>query len=303
MQVALITGGAGFYGSHLCRRLAQMEWSVHATSRSKRKDASGKVVFHQVDPVDHGQLMKLVEKVRPDVVYHLAGAASAAPRIELVLPTFHSQVTSALNLLTIGHDLEVGRIVLIGSLMEPIGHTLEVIPSSPYSAAKLAVVHNARMFHELFQTPVTIVKPFLTFGPNQHESHVLPYTITTVLGGGVPRLSSGSWQGDWIYVDDVIEGLALAGTRPEAVGQVIELGRGELHSVREMVERALRAMGSDVSPHFGALPDRPDEPVRKADLSAAKRLLGWEPSVDLDEAMLQTVAWYGGHRGPGSGHG
>ena len=140
-RTALVTGGSGFYGSHLCRRLRGDNWRVHATSRSEVEDVDGGVAFHQADFANLDDVSIVLDSVRPDVVFHLAGSASAAPDIDLVLPIHHSHVTSALNLLTIAAGSSIGRIVLVGSLQEPVGDASSAVPSSPYSAAKLAVTH------------------------------------------------------------------------------------------------------------------------------------------------------------------
>lgn len=291
-STALVTGGTGFYGSHLCERLLTEGWTVHATSRLAAEDSCGRVTFHVADLQDPDAAKRTLDSVAPDVIYHFAGSASAAPKLELVLPTHHSQVTSALNLLTLATGRFVRRLVLIGSLMEPFGNIESAVPSSPYSASKIAVVNYGRMFHRIFEAPVVIVRPFMTFGPRQAASHVLPYVIRSLAAGEAPRLSSGLWKTDWIYIDDVVEGLIRAGSYEGIEGETIELGRGELRSVKDMVMQICGLMKTDRAPLFGEIEDRPDEPIRAANLTAARKLIGWTPQVGIEEGLRRTIEWY-----------
>lgn len=289
---ALVTGGTGFYGANLCERLLAEGWQVHATTRRVIPRSESLPKFHVADLQDMDAAERLLDSVEPDVVFHLSGSASAAVDVDLVLTTHHSQVTSAVNLLTIATRRSLQRLVLIGSLMEPVGDIEEAIPSSPYSASKLAVTSYGRMFHRMFDCPAVIVRPYMTFGPRQAAGHVLPYVIRTLATGDAPQLSSGNWRTDWIYIDDVIDGLVLAGTHPGIDGEIIELGRGELRSVREMVTRIYEIMGTGRPPEFGVRDDRPHEPVRRADPAMTRKLIAWEPSTEIDDGLRRTIEWY-----------
>jgi len=302
-ETVLVTGGAGFLGVHLVERLLAEGCEVHATSRTERQASSDGVTFHRADLADLETARRILQTIQPEVVFHLAGSVGAATDEALVLDTYHSHVTSTLNLLTLADDHGTRRIVLTGSLLEPTGAMDEVVPSSPYAAAKLATTLYARMFHRLYGTPVVIVRPFMTFGPGQHPQKLLPYVINCFLDGASPRLSSGDWRADWIYVGDVIDGMLSAMKTPGAEGADLDLGRGELKSTKEIVTAVHGLMRSTAPLEFGGIEDRPSAPERAADLSVPLELLSWAPRVGIEDGLRETIEWYQGRKQLGSGHG
>jgi UDP-glucose 4-epimerase len=291
-SVALVTGASGFLGSNLCRRLVDAGAEVHATSRAAHTSDHECLRWWQSDLASDGSARALLREIRPDVIFHLAGQVSAAPGVALVLPAFHSLLGSTLNLLAAVDELGSGRVVLTGSLTEPRSSGDEVVPSSPYAAAKWASTAYARMFHALYGTPAVIVRPFMAYGPGQSPEKLVPHVILSLLRGVSPKLASGRWSADWIYVDDVIDGFVLAARRAGIDGKTIDLGSGALTSTRELALKLVARIDPRAEPQFGALPDRPAEEVRIADVAFAKAVLGWEPRTSLDRGLEQTIAWY-----------
>jgi len=288
----LVTGARGFIGSHLCDRLVSERAEVHAVSRYPVKESASGMRWWQSDLLDLGNLKSLLHQVRPDFVFHLSGQVSAAPQANNVLPAFHSLLTSTVNLLTLSSELGCTRLVITGSLTEPPPGRADTPPSSPYAAAKWAGAAFGRMFHSLYRTPVVITRPYMAYGPRQNPSKVIPYTIASLARGTAPRLSGGAWAADWIYISDVIEGMIRAATAADVEGCTIEFGWGQLTSIRDVVHRIVSTMGTPVQPVFGALPDRPAEEIRVADVAYAHAKLGWRPTVSLDEGIAATVRWF-----------
>jgi nucleoside-diphosphate-sugar epimerase len=286
----LVTGAAGFLGSHTTARLLELGATVHATSRQRRASQHPRLRWWQTDGSDPLELEKLLAATKPDVIYHFAGQVSAAPGVDHVLPTFSSLLGSTVHLLAAALEHNCQRIILTGSLTEPQSAT--AAPTSPYAAAKWASSSYARMFHALYGAPTVIVRPFMTYGPGQQREKLVPHTIDSLLAGKSPRLASGNWAADWIYVDDVIDGFLAAATRPGIDGHTFDLGVGELHSTRAVVEEIARQIDPNVELLFGALPDRPGEPARSADLAAARERLGWRPRTSLADGLARTIAWH-----------
>jgi nucleoside-diphosphate-sugar epimerase len=291
-EKVLVTGGRGFLGSHLCRRLLNCGSEVHATSRHPQSKQHTQVKWWQADLEDISLVRDLLRKIKPDVIYHLAGSVGASPSLDLVLPTFHSLLLSTVNLLTAVAEAGCRRLILTGSLTEPHIAKSEPVPGSPYAASKWAANAYARMFHDLFATPCVIVRPFMTYGPGQDPRKIIPAVILSFLKGEAPRLSSGRWEADWVYVDDVIEGLLKVAVAPQIDGDTIDLGSGKLVSVHAIVEQLTAIVGDGLKPLFGALPDRPFEQVRVADIVGTYEKLGWKASISLEAGLKQTAEWY-----------
>ncbi|HWF60698.1 MAG TPA: NAD(P)-dependent oxidoreductase [Nitrospira sp.] len=288
----LVTGASGFLGSHLCRRLIECEVEVHAVSRTLEGAPSENLRWWRVDLEDCAATKNLFENVRPHVVFHLSGQAIGDPDICHVLPTFRSQLLTTVHVLTSSSEIGCRRIILTGSLTEPQAGQVDSPPSSPYAASKWASNAFGRMFHCIYQTPVVIVRPFMVYGPNQNPTKVIPYAIQSLMRGDQPKLTSGKWRADWIYVDDVIDGFIAAMSIPGVEGSTIDMGTGQLVSVEAMIRQIVEIMGVSIEPQFGALSSRFCEEVRTADIEHTRRVLGWQPKISIYEGIQRTIEWH-----------
>jgi len=136
----------------------------------------------------------------------------------------------------------------------------------------------------------------MVYGPNQKDySKLVPYVTLALLRGEVPQLMSGTREVDWVYVDDVVDAYLCLACSQGIEGQTIDVGSGELTSVRGVVEQLLSIVGPAIRPAFGALGDRPLERVRVADVERALQLTGWKPKTSLLEGLKETVHWYRNH--------
>ena len=288
----LVTGGGGFLGSHLCVALAALGAEVHAVGRTTPLAAVESPRWYARDLSSMSAVDEVVRASRPDVVFHLAGHAVGSRELDVVLPSMQSELILTLNVLTTVAQRGTGRLVLTGSLEEPVAQP--AVPSSPYAAAKWAATGFARMFHLLYATPVVIARPFMTYGPGQRIDKLVPQVIRSLLRGEAPKVSSGRRMVDWVYVDDLMRGLLLAGVRAGIEGDEFDLGSGQLVSVRAVVEQLVRATGSTIAAQFGALPDRRYEVERRADAASTRTRLGWEAETSLEDGLQRTVDWYRG---------
>jgi nucleoside-diphosphate-sugar epimerase len=238
---------------------------------------------------------RVLASTKPDIVYHLAGSVGASPSLDLVLPTYQSLLTSTVNVLICATEIGSSRIVLSGSFTEPLPGKAEPSPWSPYAAAKWAASGYGRMFHGLFQTPIIILQPFMVYGPAQAPGKLIPAVTLSLLKGERPKISSGRRRADWVYVDDVIEGFLAGALTPGIEGMTIDLGSGELTSIRDIVEGLVAIVGPQIEPMFGAVPDRPGENEISANTAIASAKLGWTANTSLESGLRQTVEWYRRH--------
>lgn len=307
MEKVLVTGARGFIGSQLCKKLVASGVELHAVSRHPPADVgawwrsiggdvgrtpcAAAIHWWKVDLADLEAVRELIQTVGPDRTYHLASLVMGSRSLEMVLPTLQNNFLTAFNLLLAIAEAGSGRIVLAGSIEEPDGS--EPVPCSPYAAAKRAVSDYARMFGALYRIDVVLAKISMVYGPGQVDLRKLvPYVTTAFLRGERPRLSSGIRLVDWICVDDVVNGLIACAQAPCASGRTVDIGSGEVCSIREIVRQLKELVPGAPEPLFGAIPDRPLERLGRADVATAYKLIGWNPSITLQEGLRRTVDWY-----------
>jgi nucleoside-diphosphate-sugar epimerase len=289
----LVTGASGFIGSCLCQKLLSMGAEVHGVSRTLQPKGSKNLYWWQGDVADIAIVRELLTKIEPGYIFHLAGHNSGSRDLSLVLPTLNSNLISTVNLLTASTEIGCDRIIIIGSLEEPDSGSAEVIPSSPYAAGKWCSSAYARMFHALYQTPVVNARVFMVYGPGQMDLlKLIPYVTLSLLRDNAPKVSSGKRQMDWIYVEDVVEGLLAIMQSPGIEGNTVDLGSGVLVPVRTVVEKISKIVNANVYPLFGAIGERPMEQIRVAQIKNTHTMTGWKPTTPLEKGLENTVHWY-----------
>ncbi len=291
MSTILVSGATGFIGSCLCRRLVADGHEVHGISRHVHPSRQG-MQWWRGDLSDARAVSQIMKGTRPQIVFHLASRVTGARDVGEVASTFQANLASSVNILTSALETGCQRVVLAGSSEEPVQND-GAAPCSPYAAAKWSATSYARMFGALFHVPVVVPRIFMTYGPGQRDvQKVVPYTILSMLRGEQPKLSSGRRQVDWVYVDDVVEGLVRAAFCGDAKEITFDLGSGTLVSVRTIVEYIAEIIGNGIKPEFGAIPDRPLEPERIADTRFLEETFRWKPSTPWREGLRKTVEWY-----------
>lgn len=293
-----VTGAGGFIGGHLCRALRDCGAEVHGISRRAQVKSTDNTCWWQGDLADASGIRKLMVAIKPDIIFHLAGHVAGSRDLRLVWQTFEGNLVSTVNLLTIGSEVGCQRIIVAGSLEEPEFDSGEPVPCSPYAAAKGASSSYARMFHALYQTPVVMARLFMVYGPGQQDvSKLIPYVTLSLLKNQSPRLGSGQRQIDWVYVEDVVDGLIAAAQAPSVEGRTIDLGSGTLVSIRTIVQQLADRIDPRIELMWGALPDRPMEQTRVANISRTYDATGWMPKTPLAMGLDHTVEWYREHGG------
>jgi nucleoside-diphosphate-sugar epimerase len=292
-QKVLVTGAAGFIGSHLCRTLLDGGAEVHGISRKAQPDSEGGMHWWQGDLANASIARDLIAVIKPDIIFHLASHVAGSRDLRLVWPTFESNLMSTVNLLTMASEIGCRRIVLTGSLEEAESNGGETVPSSPYAAAKGASSSYARMFHALYRTPVVTARLFMVYGPGQQDTNkLIPYVTLSLLSKQPPKLSSGLRQVDWIYVQDVVDGLIAAAQAPNLEGHTVDLGSGTLVSIRTIVQQLADRIDSQVGLLWGSLPERLMEQTRVANIKKTYDSIGWKPQTPLTIGLQRTVDWY-----------
>ncbi len=288
----LVTGASGFIGSALTAKLLQKGADVYAVSRDEMDSDDG-VQWRQGDLSDLTFVEAIIQEIQPEYIYHLASHVLGSREFEVVESTFRSNFLSAFNLLIATHQYPCKRIILAGSFEEYNSHAETVIPSSPYTAAKVAASNYARMFHKLYGTPVCMAALYMVYGPGQIDlSKLLPYVIMKTLQGESPQMTSGVRKIDWIYVDDVVSALLRMSDAPGIDGMTIDVGSGASITIEEVVKLAMEMIDPSVLPKFGSVRDRPMEQERNADVDATFSRIGWRPTTDIRTGLQKTIDYY-----------
>jgi nucleoside-diphosphate-sugar epimerase len=287
----LVTGGRGFIGAAVCGKLRDAGADVWTVARSEPEDDDPQALVGDLQSIDATR--QVIAEARPDIILHLASHVIGMRSPDVVLSTYHSNLTSTVNLLVAAQESGCDRVVLTGSLEEPDPSTEWPVPSSPYTAAKLAAGAYGRMCSALFDMSVVILRVFMVYGPGQQDDKkLIPYVITSLLDGNIPEFTSGQREVDWIFVDDVAEAYLRAAITPGVEGLTLDVGSGQTATVREVVERLFELMQACVPPQFGSVADRPMEQIRRANVEAIEKAIGWAPRTSLDEGLQATIDWY-----------
>jgi UDP-glucuronate 4-epimerase len=307
----LITGGAGFIGSHLAeallregRRVAIVDnfddFYSPAEKHSNLEEVArvGGVRLHEADIRDVERLQTVFEQERPDVVIHAAARAGVRPSIEQ--PKLYEEVNvgGTLNLLTLSRSFGVRKFVFLSS-SSVYGATarvpfnedhVEMRPVSPYAATKLAGELLCYTYSHLYQLSTVCLRLFTVYGPRQRPDLAIRKFATQIeRGQPITLYGDGTTSRDYTYVEDIVAGIRAA-IEYHAYFEVFNLGNsqpvkllGLVHALEKVIEK--RAALEFLPPQPG------DVPITWADLSKSRRLLGYEPRTPLDEGLGKFVAW------------
>jgi nucleoside-diphosphate-sugar epimerase len=289
----LVTGARGFIGGVTCRFLASQGAEVYGVGRSKAGSPGSTYAYESVDLTGAKTTLDYIIDICPRFIIHLAGCTVASRELEWVQTTFAANLQSTVNVLSAASQAGVEKVVIAGSLEQPDESSVGSTLSSPYAASKWAATGYSKMFHAVSGIQVATARIFMVYGPGQKElQKLVPYACLSTIAGKSPKITSGSRDVDWIYVDDVAEGLIRLLLNGPVNGSLVDIGTGRLVSTGEIAEKICELTESEVSPLIGAVPNRPMEQVRKADIEQTYRQIGWSPKTSLEDGLETTLAWY-----------
>jgi NAD dependent epimerase/dehydratase len=311
----LVTGAAGFIGSHLVEALVELGARVTCLVRYNSASSVGNLGLLTADSraqitvaagniEDSDFVQRTVEG--QEIVLHLAALIGIPYSYVAPRSYVRTNVEGTLNVLESARRCGVGRVVhtstseVYGSARRmPIDEEHPLQGQSPYSASKIAADKLAECYHRSFNTPVVTLRPFNTFGPRQSTRAFIPTIITQVLAGDTVRLGALTPKRDMTYVTDTVDGFIRAATAAGIEGETINLGTGEMFSVGEFAERILALMGSKARIECDPARRRPAASEVMALVSnngKARRLLSWKPDKALDDGLRATIDFVERHR-------
>jgi NAD dependent epimerase/dehydratase len=309
----LVTGAGGFIGSHLAEALGRAGADVRAFVRYTSRSDNGWLEVAEADLASSIEIFR-GDLANPEAVAGAMEGRDAVFHLGALIPIPYSyrhprefveaNVVGTLNVLEAARRSAPARIVhtstseVYGTAQSiPIDEDHPLHPQSPYAATKVAADQLALSFQRSFGTPVVIVRPFNTYGPRQSARAVIPTIVTQALTREVIELGATSPTRDFTFVEDTVQGLMRSALAEVVEGEVINLGTSTEVSIGEVAERILRLLGREVPVSLDEERLRPPDSEVERLLAAtdkAKRLLGWEAHIDLDEGLRRTIEWLTG---------
>jgi nucleoside-diphosphate-sugar epimerase len=305
MSSYLVTGGAGFIGSHLAEELVRRGHRVRVadnlvTGKRQNLEHIRGVEFLEGDLADLSVAQQAVEGM--DFVLSQAAIPSVPRSVAEPIQSHEANITAALNVLVASRDAKVKRVVYAGSSSVygdtptlPKQEDMPPRPLSPYALQKLVAEQYGQMFTRLYGLETVSIRYFNVFGPRQDPgspySGVISLFATALLEGRQPTIyGDGGQTRDFTYISNVVDGVLRACDAPRAAGEVINVATGVRISLNELLQVMNGLAGTRLQPLYleGRSGDVRDS---QADISKAQTLLGYQPSVSLEEGLRRTLEW------------
>jgi len=302
----LVTGGAGFIGSHLAEELVRRGHRVRVadslvTGRRSNLDHISGIEFLQGDLADLEFARQAVQDV--EFVLHQAAIPSVPRSVKDPITSNRANVDATLSVLVAARDADVRRLVFAGSSSAygdtptlPKHEDMPNRPLSPYALQKVIGEQYLQLFTRLYGFETVSIRYFNVFGPRQDPSSpysgVISVFATALLEGRAPTIfGDGEQTRDFTYIANVVNGVLRAVEADGANGEVINVATSGRISLNTLFESMRRLIGADVQPVYTE-PRTGDVRDSQADITKAKRILGYEPSVSFEEGLRRTVEWY-----------
>lgn len=310
MQKVLITGGAGFIGSHLCEKLLKNDYSVVCVDNlitGSKKNIENLMNNANLEFIEADVINSLTQPLSNiDYIFHLASPASPVSYQENPEETLLVNSRGTLNLLKFADSL--GAKILIASTSEVYGDPLEhpqketylgnvntFGPRSCYDESKRFAEAATYVYLHKYGIDARIVRIFNTYGPKmqKNDGRVISNFINSALSGNKIKIDGdGSQTRSFCYVDDLVEGIVKAMFEDGTRGEIFNLGNPDEFTIKELAEEVLKFTGSKSEiKYMGEF--RPDDPMRRQpDITKARRMLSWEPRINLEEGLKKTIEYY-----------
>ena len=307
MEKFLVTGGAGFIGSNICRKLVSQGCFVRVVDNlltGKKANLDGiieQVEFIEADMGDEDIARTAMKDV--DVVLH-QGALPSVPRsVDDPVATHRHCVDATFTVLLAARDAGIKRFVYASSSSAygdaptlPKTETMPAQPLSPYAVGKLVGEYYARVFYDCFGLETISLRYFNVFGPNQDPASqyaaAIPAFVTAILKDQPPTVFGDGLQSrDFTYIDNVVEANLLAARAEHTAGQVVNIACGQAVTVNEVIALINELVGKNIMPIYTD-PRPGDVKYSLADITLAEKLLGYKPAVSFKDGLRLAIDWY-----------
>lgn len=300
---AFVTGGTGFIGSHLIKRLLKESFDVHILYRptspsSRLKDVLSLTTHHNTDICDKDELQKLLKEIQPDYIFHLANIGIYGGKESADEDVINVNFLGTVNLLQASKDIPYKLFVNTGSSSEygPKTDSMKELdscfPESTYGVSKLAATLYAKNFAENHNKQIVTLRLFSPYGPDDDPRRFITTVISQALKNKKITLTNPDNVRDFIFINDVIEAyLSCITTKKVLGGKIINVGSGSQQTIKDVLEiiSDLTATKSKIVTNKSTI--QYESHVWQADLTNAADLLSWQPSTSLRNGLEQTIEW------------
>lgn len=297
----LITGGSGFIGSNLVRRLLSDEVEIHVVTKPdsdlwRLKGILDKVHIHPIRLEDFSALQNLIHQISPKVIFHLAAfGVSSSDKDHFQMAS--ANITGTLNLLMASRDLDYEGFIQMGGSSEygnkhlPMNEQDVLEPTTFYGATKACSTLLARQFAHEFRKPLAILRAFSVYGYYESPSRLIPTAINAALQGKPLKLTPKGLSRDYVFVEDVVEALYRTWEK-RIYGEIINVGTGIQTANEGVIEQIEGLLGKKIALTFDTHPPRlSDKPFWVADTYKLQQLLNWKPAHSFKEGLEKTITF------------
>ena len=297
----LITGASGFIGTHLVRRLVNLDFKIICFNRSYNEpfllEFASKVEIYKGTLIDKDIINEINIKYTFSYVFHLAGSKSRSSDIIEFNNNMKNNYFSTLNLLeSLTNNLTIKKIILIGTIDEYGGSsqtftesTIET-PLSPYGLSKLASTKLALIFHKQYDLPITIIRPSIVYGHNQGMEMFIPSIIHSLNGNNNFNMTLGEQERDFLHIDDLIDVMIKIKESSNTNGEILNIGSGSSIKISEIAIHISKVLQKEYLLNIGAIPYREGESMNySVSIDKVKSLLSWSPRYDVIEGINKII--------------
>jgi len=293
----LITGGSGFIGKHLTEYLQQFDFDIYSLSIDKDINDKNNIFC---DLKDKNKIDAIFTENKFDYIIHLAAFKDRSSQITDFYSSIENNLIGSVNLFSSAiQNLKLKKIVILGTAEEygnndiPFNEKQRESPVSSYSFSKVCVSHLCDVFYKLYNFPFVILRPSIAYGPGQQTDMFLPSLINSLSKNLEFEMTAGEQTRDFVYVKDLVEAIYSSLINDSAIGRIINVGDGKPLTIKEISLKVGEIMDRKNLIKFGRKDYRNNEIMNYSlDISLAKKLLNWEPKVNLEEGLKETINYY-----------
>lgn len=307
MASILITGGTGFIGSNLIRKLILQKNKINLLTKDSSNfwrihDLTKKIKIHSTDLTSHDKLEKTIAKINPDIVFHLA-SYGVLPTQKNVVKTIQTNILGTYNLFSILSKHKVRKIVNVGSVFEYGLSTSKnnlsekncTNPLTLYGISKVAQTNLANYFFATKSLPIVTLRLFTPYGMFENKDRLISDIMVSLIHNKILKIYSLQSTRDFVFIDDAVDALIKSSISPKVNGKIFNIGYGKSYSVEKIIQISRKLFSSEIKIQNIQNFNRDYDTLNGggfSNISQAKKYLNWKPKYSIEKGLEKTYLWY-----------